>query len=408
MFCLTRVLATSLRIAWACHPDNNQVAITANVFIYTGIVLFYLANLFFAQRILRAQHPPSGWSKPITVLSAAVFVVTLGAILCFIAGVITSFYTVDSFSQHAAREIQRFGTTMLAIVAFLPFAIVGASSLARRHPTIRKTRTTDKFGEGSMRAKVAICMVSSALLCLGASFRAATTLTEPVPVVTLANPPRPEPAPAYLSKACFYVFNFTIEICVCLLWLALRVDKRFYVPDGATGPFSYAGGFVFAGEFGNDAKRASNLPNSEQALNRQSRDRFSQRPLSLGSRRLSMPGSRSSRVLEQEKITKRVSWGGVSREDVRVGVGEDKSEIPYPAFEHSGRYGDDPADIGIDGVEKEMGWDPKSGKWAVRPISTISTTEVTSTRNVTSTELRSEFRESMVSGWVDLDDDTNA
>jgi hypothetical protein len=66
-------------------------------------------------------------------------------------------------------------------------------------------------------------------------------------------------------------------------------------------------------------------------------------------------------VIQAEKIAHRVSWGGVSREDVPTGVGEDKSEVPYPAFEHSGRYGDDPADIGIDGVEKELGWDREMG-----------------------------------------------
>ena len=71
-------------------------------------------------------------------------------------------------------------------------------------------------------------------------------------------------------------------------------------------------------------------------------------------------------------MANRVSWGGVSQEDVRAGLGEDGKEIDYAAFSQSGRYGNNAGDIGINGVEKEMGWDPKSGKWAVRPTSTVS------------------------------------
>ena len=368
--------------------------------MYAGIVLLYLANLFFAQRIVRAQHPPFGWSKPFTILFPVTFVITIGTVLCLVAAVIVSFYTLEPYSRHAARDIQKYGSTMLAIVAFLPFAIVGISCLARRLPTIRRTKTTDKFGEGSMRAKVAICLVSSALLSLGAAFRAGTTLVAPTPIYHSTNPPRPAPTPAYLSKACFYIF-FAIEISICILWLGLRVDKRFYVPDGAKAPFSYGNGFVFAGEFNTDKRCSSTLPNSEQVLARpsksQSRDRSSQRPASMNSRRISLPVSQYSKAIQAEKIAHRVSWGGVSRENVPAGLGEDKSEVPYPAFEHSGRYGDDPADIGIDGVEKELGWDPKSGKYALRPISTASARAPTS----------GEFEESMQRGWVDVDDETS-
>ena len=137
----------------------------------------------------------------------------------------------------------------------------------------------------------------------------------------------------------------------------MRVDKSFYIPDSAKGPFSYAGGFVFAGEFGHERKSVSHQPAIQQELSR---------PPSMNSR-VSWTGSRVSRVIQQEKIANRVSWGGISREDVQIGLGEDRSEIPYPAFAHSGEYGNSASDI--EGVEKEMGWDPKSGKWAVRPIS---------------------------------------
>ena len=108
------------------------------------------------------------------------FVIAIGTILCLVAAVLLNFYTLDPYSRHAARVIQEYGATLLAAIAFFPFAIVGISSLARRHPKIRMTKTIDKFGEGSMSAKVAIVLVSATWLCVGASFRAATTLLQPV------------------------------------------------------------------------------------------------------------------------------------------------------------------------------------------------------------------------------------
>ena len=60
----------------------------------------------------------------------------------------------------------------------------------------------------------------------------------------------------------------------------------------------------------------------------------------------------------------RISWGGISREDVSATVGEDGVEaMPYfhPELEMGSPR--------IGGAEQEMGWDPKSGKWALRPVS---------------------------------------
>lgn len=65
----------------------------------------------------------------------------------------------------------------------------------------------------------------------------------------------------------------------------------------------------------------------------------------------------------------RISWGDISAEVVQHIIAEDgKRAIPYPAVVE--RCIAD--EVAIDGIEKEMGWDSKSGKWAVRPIVSIS------------------------------------
>ena len=90
----------------------------------------------------------------------------------------------------------------------------------------------EKFGSGRFRTKIAILLVASVLLCLGASFRVGINYKTPRP--------RDDPA-GYQSKACFYIFNFTVEIIVIWLYFIVRVDRRFFIPNGSKGPGDYAG-----------------------------------------------------------------------------------------------------------------------------------------------------------------------
>ena len=53
--------------------------------------------------------------------------------------------------------------------------------------------------------------------------------------------PRPREDPAwYQSKACFYVFNFVVEIIVIFLYVAVRVDQRFWVPNNSHAAGDYS------------------------------------------------------------------------------------------------------------------------------------------------------------------------
>lgn len=54
--------------------------------------------------------------------------------------------------------------------------------------------------------------------------------------------PRPRNDPAwYHSKACFYIFNFVVELAVIALYILVRVDLRFYVPNGSRRAGDYSG-----------------------------------------------------------------------------------------------------------------------------------------------------------------------
>ena len=320
--------------------------------------MLFLANLFFTQRIIRAQHPHFGWTKPFSIAFPVLFVIIVATILSLIVGVIYSFFTLNEFTQRAVHDIQLYGETLYAIVAFLPIPLVLASTIARRHPNIRDNERIDKFGSGTMRTKVVMVLVSAVFLTLGASWRCAT-LYLPTAYTT-------DPHPWYFSKACFYIFNFTIEWCVVAFWGLMRIDKRFYIPNGAKGPFSYGGGFTFAGEPGNEKIALGNRDSMRHLVGSQASGFNSNSRISWGGSRNSM--GRDSRV----------SWGGISREDVSAGLAEDGITVapyaPYASVNNNssdsiGKGGGSAADVGVEGMEAEMGWDPKSGRWALRPIS---------------------------------------
>jgi hypothetical protein len=207
------------------YPDDTQISIAAAIFVPIGVLLLFFVNLIFAQRILRATHPRIGWHQA----TSAAFKVSYGLIIIMLAMVITA--TVDNFfvlspsAHRTVRDLMIASVTYFLLLSFFPIPIVLFSVLLPRKTSV------ERFGSGRWRTKVAVLLTSSGLLCLGASYRAATTFKNP----------RPKDSPAWFDKKwCFYFFNFTLETIVIYLYLLLRVDRRFHVPNGSKGPGDYS------------------------------------------------------------------------------------------------------------------------------------------------------------------------
>lgn len=235
-FCNSRIVTFSLRMAWATHLDNISLAIASNIFVYAGVVIIFAINMIFTQRILRAQHPTVGWSKPASLFFPAIFAWIVATIIILITSIIQSSYTLSPNLHRIDRDMQLYGQTAFAVIAFLPTLIVPIAAAARSLPGVQAARAAsdghiDKFGSGSMRAKIVIVVLSSMILTLGAAFRAGINWLPQVPVGALE--------PWYFSKACFYVFNFVIELIVVYSWLFVRVDQRFHVPNKSSGQYDY-------------------------------------------------------------------------------------------------------------------------------------------------------------------------
>jgi len=224
-FCMSRIVTCIMRISSICLPTNVSLAIAAAIFVAAGILLVFVINLIWSQRILRSLHPHIGWHPALSVAFKALYVFIVLTLVINITATVQSFYTLRPRTRKIDRSLQLYGTTFFAIVSSLPILVV-LLSLA-----IPRRGAHDRFGAGRLRAKITVLLLGSSLATLGAWYRCGTTWKDPVP--------KTEPLPGYFHKACFYLFNFTLDIMIVYFYALMRVDLRFHVPDGAKGPRSY-------------------------------------------------------------------------------------------------------------------------------------------------------------------------
>jgi hypothetical protein len=219
-----------MRLVWSTHQDNVSVAIAANIFVNAGVIIIIIINLLFAQRILRASHPKLGWHRIVHWLFIAYYAVIILLLIALITSIVQQSYTLDANTHRIDRDIQLVGGTNSAFAAFLPIPllIIGVV-LPKMRSSANSPRSVNKFGSGRFRTKIRILLFSTLLLTLGAGFRIGANFA-----------PRPINNPAwYHSRTCFYCFNFAVEIIVVYMYALVRVDRRFHVPDGASGRRSY-------------------------------------------------------------------------------------------------------------------------------------------------------------------------
>lgn len=224
-FCMARITTLVLRIAWANRQRNVRLAIAANIFVNAGVLLVYIINFILAQRILRSKQPHLGWHPILRQGSKLLYSLILGALVMVITSTVLSLYTLDMHTRSQCRDVQLAAITYLLVFTCLPLAQVLIAFTLPRRPQ------EESFGQGGMTSKTAIVVLSSCLCILIAGFKAGVNW----------SPPRPVTNPAwYDSKACFYVFNFVLEIMILSLLTFTRFDRRFHIPDGSTRPGDYS------------------------------------------------------------------------------------------------------------------------------------------------------------------------
>ncbi|KAI1747170.1 hypothetical protein F4782DRAFT_522163 [Xylaria castorea] len=225
-FSMSRIITFILRIVWATHQHNARLAIAATIFVNAGVLVVYVVNLIFAQRILRAKQPTIGWHPSISIVLKVFYVGIGGALILVIYSVVQGAYTLDPSILHDVRDIQLAAITYLLVFTTLPLWLLLAA-----HFLLPKSADAELFGHGSMRTKVIINVLTTCICIFISAFRAGTNWL----------PPRPVSNPAwYQSKAAFYTFSFIPELLALSLLTFSRVDKRFHIPNGSKQPGDYS------------------------------------------------------------------------------------------------------------------------------------------------------------------------
>lgn len=221
---MARIAANVMRIVWAGYPRNASIAIAAGVLASAGVVLLFIVNLLLTQRIVRAHHPSFGWSLPGRIFFRFFLFSVVGMLIMVIIPTVYGFYTLDAGVLNKIHNVQLVAVTFLAVLAFLPIPILAVNF------AVPRTTPIDNFGSGSMRFKVFLVLFTAALLTLGAGFRAG-----------IAYYVRPKTDPAwYHNKACYYCFNYVIELVVVFTYALNRFDRLFLIPNGSKAPGDYS------------------------------------------------------------------------------------------------------------------------------------------------------------------------
>jgi len=223
------VISCVLRIVWALNSHNVRLALAANIFVYAGVLIFYVINIYFTQRIIRALHPHIGWSGSMAPLIPATIFLSIAGLALIITGVIQSLFTLSPALHLIDRDLQLAGSTIFTFLAFLPIPLLLVALVIPK-----RTAQIDTFGTGSFFIKVLLVLTSSSLLTLSIAFRTACAY---LPLRSVL-----EPEAWYFRKSYFYGLGFALDSVVLVLYIAARVDLRFHVPDGAKGPGSYSAG----------------------------------------------------------------------------------------------------------------------------------------------------------------------
>lgn len=226
-FSMARVVTCIMRIVWAVYAHNVKIALAAQIFNNAGILIVYLVNLLFAQRILRATHPKLGWNRLLAHAFHALYALLGGALVMVITATVVMSYTLNPDTIQSCLDCQRAAVTFLFVLTTLPLLILVAAFLLPHSKA-----TLEPFGAGSVKAKSLVLATTAILATILSGFKLGTTWESP----------RPRSDPAwYDSKAAFYCFGFVLEVLILAVYVAGRVDQRFHVPDGSAKRRSYLG-----------------------------------------------------------------------------------------------------------------------------------------------------------------------
>nr|OQO25598.1 hypothetical protein B0A51_09146 [Rachicladosporium sp. CCFEE 5018] len=192
-----------------------------------GIIIICLVNILLAKRVLRGKRPRLGWNRILGLLLAVPYVLLLASAILIVAGTLVSYETRNERALRIANNCIRAAVILLLLQSLVPFILLALAFL-----TPGSQETEVGFGQDTLARKACLLLVTSTLATTVAGFRCGTRWMPARPV---------DDSAWYHGRAAFYVFGFTLEALVLSIFLAERIDRMFWVPDGSGKKRTYAG-----------------------------------------------------------------------------------------------------------------------------------------------------------------------
>ncbi|KAJ5087588.1 hypothetical protein N7456_011204 [Penicillium angulare] len=213
-YSMSRVIARVLRIVTTAKPENLNVTVAYTIFLNIGVVFMYLLNLVLCRRILRSNHPTVGSHHIGSIIFWGLCILIILTVVMILTVIIQSFFTLNIKTHLIDRDIQLYALTLFAVISSIPLPVAFLALIS-----------TNVGGESNLFryrnpiSRAALLLFVTFFVCLGATYRCATTWLEPVSLK------RPEPD--YMNLGCFYVFYFAIDFIVIFAHAVGRVDRLY-------------------------------------------------------------------------------------------------------------------------------------------------------------------------------------
>ncbi|KAJ5273178.1 hypothetical protein N7478_008303 [Penicillium angulare] len=169
-YSMSRVIACVLRIVTTTKPENLNVTVAYTIFLNVGVVFMYLLNLVLCRRILRSNYPAIGNHPISSMIFWGLCILIILTIIMILTVIIQSFFTLNLHTHLIDRDIQLYALTFFAVISSLPLPV---AFLALISPDVSGEKKV--FRNGNPRSRAALLLVVAFFVCLGATYRCATT-----------------------------------------------------------------------------------------------------------------------------------------------------------------------------------------------------------------------------------------
>lgn len=272
--CIMNMLGFGMRIGWANNVLNIPLGIASTIMIVVSIVYVNSMNLLLAHRILTFRHPETGDATWFGWAMIGVYLVIIGVIvMAVIAQVVIFLYFLDYTHWRQATGAMQAASVLATLVAIggvflIALAYVlprGALSLhhddRRRLPASNiesygifyfppkysqvlqyQADPSAKIDSGKLAARVinGRSLGSSAVIIIITSLFLTTTAAMRCATCFLGERWSLNVAPIY-GNTLFYIGFGLFETIANVIFLVVRIDLRFYIPDWplkGTGPLT--------------------------------------------------------------------------------------------------------------------------------------------------------------------------